>query len=107
VNGNPAAKNTTATFTKAGTYAFQVVIRDAGNQSVTSGVSVMVSQTLTAVGVTPASASVVVNGSQPFAANGRDQFGEAMGAMYEWAASGGTINASGLFTRVRRRGDRI
>ena len=46
-NGSNAAKNTTATFTKAGSYGFQVTIRDAGGQTVTSSVAMKVSQTLT------------------------------------------------------------
>ncbi len=39
-NGTNAAKNTTATFTKAGNYSFQVTITDAGGLSVTSSVNV-------------------------------------------------------------------
>src|SRR6185295_3430936 len=58
-NGTNAAKNTTATFSKAGSYTLQATIRDAGNLTVTSSVSVTVNQTLTAITVAPTSATVV------------------------------------------------
>ena len=48
-NGSNAAKNTTATFSKAGSYTFQVTITDAGGLSTTSTVSVTVNQTLTSI----------------------------------------------------------
>ena len=47
VNGTNGAKNTTATFTAAGNYSFQVTITDAGGLSTTSSVNVTVAQTLT------------------------------------------------------------
>ena len=68
-NGTNAAKNTTATFTKAGTYAFQVTIADQANLTTTSAVAVTVSQTLTSVVVTPTSAHVecrIVSVERPF-----------------------------------------
>ena len=100
-NGTNAAKNTTATFTKAGTYNFQVVIQDAGGLTVTSSVSMTVSQTLTSIVVAPASASVSANGTQQFTATARDQFATALSSQpsFSWMVSGGgTISASGLFT---------
>ncbi len=45
-NGDNAAKNTTATFTKAGNYVFQVTITDHYVQSVTSSVGVTVYSTI-------------------------------------------------------------
>jgi len=100
-NGTNAAKNTTATFTAAGSYSFQVTIKDAGNLTVTSRVTVAVNQTLTTVSVTPASASVATGGTQQFTATGKDQFGTNMATQptYTWTVTGGgTINSSGLFT---------
>ena len=47
VNGVNAAQNTTATFSKAGNYTFQVTITDSLNLTTTSSVSVTVSQVLT------------------------------------------------------------
>ena len=100
-NGTNGAKNTTATFTKAGSYGFQVVIRDAASQTVTSSVSMTVSQTLTSVVVSPATASVATGGTQAFTATARDQFAAALGSQptFAWTVSGGgTIDSAGLFT---------
>ena len=46
VNGTNAAKQTMATFSKAGTYGFTVTIADAGGLTTTSSVNVVVNQTL-------------------------------------------------------------
>ena len=46
-NGTNGAKNTTATFSQAGSYSFQVTITDAGGLTATSSVNVTVNQTLT------------------------------------------------------------
>ena len=67
-NGTNAAKNTTATFTKAGNYTFQVTITDAGNLSTTSSVNVTVNQTLTTITVTPASVTLNESQTQQFSA---------------------------------------
>jgi hypothetical protein len=100
-NGTNAAKNTTATFSRAGAYVLRATIRDAGNQTVTSDVSVTVNQTLTSIVVTPSPATVVVSTTQQFAATARDQFAQPMSPqpVFTWSVSGGgTINGSGLFT---------
>jgi glucose/arabinose dehydrogenase len=100
-NGTNAAKNSTATFTKAGTYNLQVVIRDAGGLTATSTTSVVVSQTLTSVALAPASATVAPMGTQQFTATARDQFGTALTSQpsFAWSVSGGgSISSGGLFT---------
>ncbi len=100
-NGTNGAKNTTATFTRAGTYTFTVSIRDVNGQSVGSIVTVTVAQTLTSVVVTPATATVVFGASQTFAASGRDQFNQVMSPQptFTWAVSGGgTVSTTGVFT---------
>src|SRR6185295_15795708 len=100
-NGTNAAKNTVATFTKAGAYSFQVTIKDAGNLTTTSSVNVTVNQTLTTIGVSPASASVATGGTQQFSASGADQFNAALSTQptFTWSVSGGgSISAAGLFT---------
>jgi hypothetical protein len=101
-NGTNAAKNAVATFTKAGDYSFQVVIKDAANLTVTSPVNVTVVPTLTSIVVTPATASVVNGNTQTFTATARDQFATALTMQpgFTWMVSGGgTINVnSGLFT---------
>jgi IPT/TIG domain len=96
-NGTNAAQNTTATFTKAGTYNFQVTITDPADLSVTSSVSVTVNQTLTSIAVTPATASVADGLSQAFSATGYDQFGNALTTQpaFIWSVTGaGSINGN-------------
>jgi hypothetical protein len=98
-NGTNASKNSTATFSAAGSYTLTATIRDAGGLTTTSSVGVTVSQTLTTVTVTPSSASVAVGGTQQFTAAARDQFGNTMTATFTWTVSGGgTISGSGLFS---------
>ena len=101
-NGTNASKNTTATFTKAGTYNFQVTVRDTNGLTTTSSVAVTVNQTLTSILVAPGSASLNWNGTQQFAATGFDQFGNALLAQpaFTWAVSSGigAISSSGLYT---------
>jgi hypothetical protein len=100
-NGTNAAKNTTATFTRAGVYTLQATIRDSGGLTVTSSVSVTVAQGLTSVGVSPASATVSPSASAQFTATALDQFGIAMTTQpsVTWSLSGGgTISSGGLFS---------
>jgi uncharacterized protein (DUF362 family) len=100
-NGTNAAKATTATFSKAGSYTFQVVITDLGNLTATSSVAVTVSQTLTAIVVAPTAATVNISAAQQYTATARDQFATTLATQptFTWAVSGGgTISTSGLFT---------
>ncbi|MBN2575862.1 MAG: hypothetical protein JXP73_14945, partial [Deltaproteobacteria bacterium] len=100
-NGSNAAKNTTATFTEAGSYGFLVTVRDQAGLTATSSVAVTVGQTLTSVVVSPASATVDTGATQQFAATARDQFGDNLVTQptFTWTVdAGGSINASGLFT---------
>lgn len=102
-NGTNAAKNSTATFARAGAYGFVVTISN-GTTSTTSSVTVTVQQTLTSVAVSPASASVVQGETRQFTASARDQFGQAMASQpgFSWSiggnATGATISSSGLYT---------
>jgi hypothetical protein len=102
-NGTNAAKNTTVTFNKAGSYTFQATIADAGNLSVTSNVIMTVNATLTTVVVTPTTATVPDGATQQFAAIGKDQFGAALATQptFTWSVDAGglgTVNGSGLYT---------
>ncbi|MDD5356571.1 MAG: PKD domain-containing protein [Candidatus Pacebacteria bacterium] len=100
-NATNAAKITTATFDKAGTYNLQVTVKDAGNLSVTSSVTATVNQTLSTLSVTPATATVLTSGTQQFSAVAKDQFGNLLtvAPALTWAVSGGgSINSAGLFT---------
>jgi hypothetical protein len=100
-NGTNAAKSSTATFTKAGSYTFQVTVKDQGNLTATSSVTVTVTPTLTSIVVSPATATVAAAGTQQFTASARDQFATTLTTQpsFTWTVSGGgTISASGLYT---------
>jgi hypothetical protein len=100
-NGTNAAKNCTATFTKAGSYPVQVTVKDLGGKTVVSAVTVTVSQTLTGISVTPANATVTVSETQQYTATGTDQFTNALTTQptFTWSVSGGgAIAQNGLFT---------
>jgi outer membrane lipoprotein-sorting protein len=101
-NDSNAAKNTTATFTQAGNYSFQVTITDAGGLSTTSTVNVTVNPTLASIAVTPTSAALVENQVQQFAAVGYDQFGQVLAnqpaVSWSQTAGIGSIDSAGLYT---------
>ena len=100
-NGTNAAKATTVTFSKAGTYAFIATLRDADARTVTSTAIVRVNQTATAMTVSPATAAVATDATQQFTATVTDQFGAALAPQpsVTWSMTGvGTMSASGLFT---------
>jgi aryl-phospho-beta-D-glucosidase BglC (GH1 family) len=100
-NGTNAASHTVATFAKAGQYTFQATITDAGGLSATSTVQVSVTQTLTSVTVSPATANVQIGATQQFVAQANDQFGNALNnqPIFTWSATGGgSVNTSGLYS---------
>jgi hypothetical protein len=110
-NGSNAAKNTTATFTAAGTYTFTATITNAGGASATSSVTVTVSQTLTSIVVSPGSASLGTGVSQQFTAQGQDQFGAAMAVApaVTWSvdSGAGTIDANGVYQAPATAGNAV
>jgi len=86
---------------KAGSYSFQVTIKDQGNLTVISSVNITVNQTLTTISVSPASASVAAGATLQFTATAKDQFTANLTVppTFTWNVSGGgTINTSGVFT---------
>jgi subtilase family serine protease len=100
-NGTAASSSTTATFTKAGTYNFQVTVTDpTTGLTATSTVSYNVTQVLTSISVTPANATLAVGATQQFSATALDQFGAALATQptFAWSAGAGTISAAGLYT---------
>jgi mannose/cellobiose epimerase-like protein (N-acyl-D-glucosamine 2-epimerase family) len=105
-NGTNAAKVTTATFAKAGNYTFQVTVKDAGNLTVTSSVSVTVKQTASGIAISPASVTLDTSASQQFSATVIDQFANAISSLpITWSVSGnGTISSGGLFTAGKTAG---
>jgi autotransporter-associated beta strand protein len=100
-NGTNAAKTTTATFTKAGTYNFVVTISNPMGYSTTSSVSVTVSHTPQSAAISPASSSITAGATQQFTLVGQDQFGQsyAITDPVSWQLTGpGSLGASsGLY----------
>jgi hypothetical protein len=101
VNGTSSANDTTATFTAAGTYDFQVAITDAAGQSVNSSVALTVDQKQTRIVISPGTKTISLGASQQFATEVVDQFGNALAKQpkFTWAVlkGGGKINAAGLY----------
>lgn len=90
-----------ASFGKSGLYDLLVTIRDAGGLSVTSTVSVTVSQTATTLVVSPATVTVPLGSAQIFSVSATDQFGDPISGTpaVTWSVSGGgSISAGGVFT---------
>ena len=83
-NASNAAKNTTATFSKAGSYSILATITDPAGLSATSSVTVTVNQTLTSISTT----------LQPAATTAFDQFGNPMANQSAFDGGSGTISAS-------------
>jgi hypothetical protein len=100
-NGNNAAKVATMTVNRAGTWVVQVTIeRTADGLSTVSGpVTVTVTQTLNAIGISGA-ATVAIGGTAQCSAQASDQFSQPYlpPPTMTWTATGGTISASGLFS---------
>jgi hypothetical protein len=101
-NGTNAAKNSTATFTRVGSYTLQVTVTDSSSQKVTSSVNVTVSPTAQSLSVSPPTATVQTSGgTQQFTAQVNDQFSNPLATQpaVTWSVSGGgTISSAGLFT---------
>ena len=96
-NGSNAAKNTTATFTAAGNYSFQVAVTDPSGLTATSTVNVTVNQALTAITVSPPSITLPTGGTRRYAATAQDQFGAAMALQptFTWATTAGAVGRPG------------
>jgi hypothetical protein len=103
-NGDNSAKDTTATFTAAGTYQFEVTVTDGAGSSSTSDVTLDIGQTATTIAVTPGTALVPVStatqpSTQQFSGQVLDQFGNAMPGTVAWSdSSGSPIDSTGLYT---------
>ena len=85
-----------------GDYALTARATDSsGNTGTSAVVNVAVVGPLAQISVTPASATVAVNGTQQFSASGVDALGHALAPQpaFTWSVTGGgTIAAAGLFT---------
>jgi autotransporter-associated beta strand protein len=102
VNGSTAAANTTVTFSQYGAYTFTATIADTYGQFTTSSMGVTVSQTLTSITVSPASANLAAGGTQQFTATALDQFGAPLASQpaFTWTTTVGTLNGSVLTAPV-------
>jgi hypothetical protein len=111
-NGTSAADQTTAAFTSAGTYVFQVVVTDSGGLTVASDISLNVGQTPTSIAVSPAKETLAAGAVTTFHAQVDDQFGnvDLLPLAFRWTvASGiGSINAlTGLYTAPESGGSAV
>lgn len=99
-NGSNAAKSSTATFSKAGSYLLEVTATDALGQRASSSLAVNVVAGVARVSVQPASAVLQPGGTVRFSAFGSDQFGAAVASLppVRWSAAGGTVDPSGGYT---------
>ena len=83
-NGSNAAKDTTATFTAAGTYSFLVTVTNIAGLTAASSVNVTVTQSLT---------QIIVSG-QPPAVTALDQFGNPLVSQPAFDAESDTISSA-------------
>ena len=100
LNGTNAAQSSTATFSMAGSYTFQVAITNPAGLSVTSSVNVTVNQTLASISV-QATSGLATNGTEPFSATALDQFSKPLSTQpsFAWSVSGGgNISGTGVYT---------
>jgi hypothetical protein len=94
----------TVTFSKAGSYTFEVTVTDDAANTATDEVTVTVLQTATGITLSPASQTLYASTSKQFTQSQVDQFGDPMVFLESvtWSVDGGglggTINTSGLYT---------
>jgi uncharacterized repeat protein (TIGR02543 family) len=107
LNGENAAKTTTASFSAVGDYAITVTALDTGGLSATSTVNVRVLETPEFI-VTPETALLSVGDTLQFTANVLDQFGTPLATQpspITWSTNGGgTISTVGLFSAANAGG---
>ncbi len=106
-NGTNAAKQTTATFTRAGEHVVRVLATDAQGQSAASTVRIVVQSTLTGIAVTPQAGEVKPGDVLQFSARAQDQFGSTLmtPSTFTWSVTGGgAIASTGRFVAGTRLG---
>ncbi|MFT3788441.1 MAG: polysaccharide lyase family protein [Tepidisphaeraceae bacterium] len=111
-NGTNDSRLATATFTKAGTYTLRATITNAGGQSVTSDVTIVVNQTLSGVTISPDPTTVGTGATRGFTATGFDQFGQPIATLPSapvWSvqSGGGSISQNGVYTAPATTGSAI
>ncbi len=104
-NGTNAAKSSVATFLKEGTYQLQVELKDERGLSATGFLTVNVTNGLARLEVNPKEATVAPGGTVAFHARGLDFSGAELALRaVTWTASGGSIDANGVFTAPAEEG---
>lgn len=103
VNHSSAAADTVATFGKAGTYTFTVMISNIFIGSITSSVTVVVNQVMTGMSLLPSAPLLVPSATQQFTAFYSDQFGncasgQSVPVTWSLVSGGGQLTAGGLYT---------
>ena len=94
---NGGAINSSGVFTAQTTVATGRLVTATQNSiSGTASVNIIAGP-LSSITVSPPNASVVAGTTQPFTANGFDQYGNAVVITPTWTTNGGAINSSGLF----------
>ncbi len=101
-NNTNASKTTTVTFFQAGVYSFTVMIVDSSGLSVSSQVTVTVSQVLAGIVVVPGEVELHRGDTLQFAVAALDQFDQPMtetgSVIWSVTSGSGTISNTGLFT---------
>ena len=111
-NGDNSAKNTIATFHRAGTYHFLATVADAAGLSATSSVSVTINDlVLTSIVLGQTNVAVNTGATYQFAALALDQFGNSMGIQpaLTWSilSGKGSIDSTGLYTAPSSTGKAV
>jgi hypothetical protein len=98
-NGTSTGNSVTATFSKAGTYSFQVVVTDSLAGTATGSVGDTVNQTPTILTVSPTTATVASGTQKTFTDSETDQFVNAIASpSVTWSATHGSITSLGVYT---------
>ncbi len=99
-NGNNAAKDSSASFSKEGVYTLSVTVRDGTNRTVVGSFTLPVEPTYTLLRMTPVSARVEVGANLQYQVTARDQFDAVLANQptvnYQVPAGGGSISTTGL-----------
>jgi hypothetical protein len=96
-NGTTTSNNTTATFSKIGTYTFLVTVTDTTDGLfATSSVTVTIAAQVSSITVSPNTVSLYDGKTQQFAATAFDQFGAALASQpsFSWTVTTGTATGS-------------
>ena len=97
-NGTNSAKSMPVTFSKAGLYTFQVLIKDSGTAGTVYNLNVVVNAVPQSIAISPATASLHVGQTLQLSVGGLDQFGNSLtGAQPVWTSTGGTVDAQNVF----------